>query len=60
MSVMKRWLMSTLTFLKCLMRNMLLISSVWKTWRRSGAPSNKGPRPATLPVDGEKRVSVKP
>jgi hypothetical protein len=27
-----------LTFLKCLMKNLFLISSIWKTWRISGAP----------------------
>jgi hypothetical protein len=36
---MKRWLMPTMKFLKCLMRNKFLISIVWRTWRRSGAPT---------------------
>jgi hypothetical protein len=31
--------MPTLTFLKFLMNNMILISSIWRTWRRSGAPT---------------------
>jgi hypothetical protein len=26
-------------FLKFLMNSMILISSIWKTWRRSGAPT---------------------
>jgi hypothetical protein len=36
---MKQWWMPTLTFLKCLMTNLFLISNVWRTWRRSGTPT---------------------
>jgi hypothetical protein len=33
----EEWLIQSLIFLKCLMKNLFLISSVWKTWRRLGA-----------------------
>jgi hypothetical protein len=36
---MKQWLMKTFTFLKCSMKNQFLISSIWRTWRRSDAPT---------------------
>jgi hypothetical protein len=36
---MEQWLMPTLTFLKCLMKNPFLILSFWRTWRRSGTPT---------------------
>jgi hypothetical protein len=34
-----QWLMPLLTFLKCLMENLFLTSSVLTTWKRSGAPT---------------------
>jgi hypothetical protein len=30
---------ANIDFFKCLMTNLFLISSVWRTWRRSGAPT---------------------
>jgi hypothetical protein len=36
LSGMKQWLMPTLTFLNCLMKNLFLTLSVWEPWRRSG------------------------
>jgi hypothetical protein len=30
---------SNIDILKCLVRNLFLISSFWRTWRKSGAPT---------------------